>query len=398
MGDINKAIEIGPDFSEAHHALGNVYDQRQDFTTARKEYNIAIELSAGQEKLRGDKPKKKLDFLEKPDVDFSDVAGLRRIKEMINEAIVYPLKKPELAEKYGKTVGGGIIFYGPPGCGKTYLGKATAGECNASFLNVKITDVVDMYVGNTEKNIHNIFEMARKNTPAILFFDEIDGFGGRRDATQQNFEKRAINQFLTEMDGVEYSNEGVLTVGSSNAPWYLDPALRRAGRFSKFIYFPEPDKKTRKEIFKIHMRGKPIDNRIDFSRLARLTEGYSAADIKEVCDVASAIPWKEALESGHERKITMQDFLIATVKVKSSIPQWYTSVKKFLIKEYTPVESRGEYKGGVIVVKHTRAQDELLSDEERALFRDLARDVAKKTSSLHRFLKKTRVSFAWYVI
>jgi len=404
--DINKAIELGTDFPEAHHALGNIYDQKQDFARAREEYNKAIELSSKQEKLHEEheitleehKPAKEFELLEKPDVNFSDVAGLKNTKEMINEAIIYPIKKPELAEKYGKTVGGGVIFYGPPGCGKTYIGKATAGESNASFLNVKISDVMDMYVGNTEKNIHNIFETARNNTPAIIFFDEIDGVGGRRDATQQSFEKRAINQFLTEMDGVEYSNEGILIVGSTNAPWYLDPALRRAGRFSKFIYFPEPDKKTREEIFKIHMREKPIDKKIRFGRLARLTEGYSTADIKEVCDEASAIPWKEALEGGRERKITMKDFLQAMGKVKSSLPQWYTSVRKFLIKEEEEVESRGEYKGGVIVVKHKRAQEELISEGERELFKDLIKDVSKQTSTNHRILRRIRIAFARHIM
>lgn len=405
IADIDKAIESGGDFSEAHHALGNIYDQQQDFSKAREEYNKAIRLSqkkgAGTEQSEGliekEKEGKKFEFLEKPKMNFSDVAGLDPMKEMINESIVYPLKNPKLAEKYGKKAGGGVIFYGPPGCGKTFIGKATAGECAASFLSVKISDIMDMYVGNTEKNIHNIFDMARKNTPAILFFDEIDGIGGRRDSMQQTFEKRSINQLLIEMDGVEYSNEGVLIVGSTNAPWSIDPALRRSGRFSRFIYFPEPDKKTRETVFQLMMRDKPLDKDVSFSRLARLTEGYSIADITAVCNEASAIPWKEALKSGAERKIKFKDFVAAAAKVSSSLPAWYGSVKKFLIKEEKTVRDRAPSQGRTIVVEHKRAQEELITEEERKLFSDLVKCVSKQSSFQNKVLRKIRTGVARYV-
>ncbi len=401
INDINKAIEVGGDFPEAHHALGNIYDKQQNFTKARDEYNNAIELSpkktgnVGDEFIEKQTSDKKFDFLNEVDIDFSDVAGLDKIKEMINEAIVYPLKNPKLAGKYGKIAGGGVIFYGPPGCGKTYIGKATAGECDAAFMSVKISDVMDMYVGNTEKNIHNLFETARDNTPSILFFDELDGIGGRRDAAQQSFEKRAINQFLIEMDGVESSNEGVLILGSTNAPWYLDPALRRAGRFSKSIYFPEPDKKTRKNVFKVMLRGKPVDAGVNLGRLARLTCGYSIADIKEVCNEAAAIPWKEALKMGRERKIKTSDFLKATRIVKSSLPAWYVSVRKFLIiEEDAEIGSQQE---GVIVVKHKKAQEELIDEEERKLFSELIQCVSKQNSARYKTYRKSKIAFARYI-
>lgn len=405
IADINKAIEVGGDFPEAHHALGNIFDQQQDFARAREEYNKAIRLS--QQKNRGQGEElieqekggaKKFDFLEKPKINFSHVAGLKEVKEIINESIVYPITNPKLAEKYGRVAGGGVIFYGPPGCGKTYIGKATAGECNASFLSVKISDIMDMYVGNTEKNIHAVFETARRNKPAIIFFDEIDGIGGRRDSMQQSFEKRSINQLLIELDGVEYSNEGVLVIGSTNAPWYIDPALRRAGRFSKFIYFPEPDKKAREEVFRLMLKDKPLDGSVRFGRLARLTEGYSIADIKAVCEEAASIPWKEALKTGRERKITMSDFLVATRKVKSSLPPWYTSVKKFLIQEEEKQpEEKGSFDGRTIVVKHKKAQEELLNEEERKLFSELIETIKKQSSLSYRILKKIRVWFARYV-
>jgi SpoVK/Ycf46/Vps4 family AAA+-type ATPase len=319
------------------------------------------------------------------------------VKEMINESIVYPLKNPELALKYGKKAGGGVIFYGPPGCGKTFIGKATAGECDASFLSVKISDIMDMYVGNTEKNIHSIFELARHSTPSIIFFDEIDGVGGRRDNSQQSFEKRAINQLLMEMDGVEYSNEGVLIVGSTNAPWYIDPALRRSGRFSRFIFFPEPDKKTREEVFRIQLKDKPVDAGVNFGRLARLTEGYSIADIKAVCSEAAAVPWKEALKRGSERPIQMADFLAATKKVKSSLPAWYGSVKKFLIKEEKKVSDKAPQGGRTIVVEHKRAQEELIGDEERKLFSDLVKAVSKQGSLMDSTGRKIRTGVARYI-
>ncbi|MDD5111786.1 MAG: AAA family ATPase [Candidatus Altiarchaeota archaeon] len=262
----------------------------------------------------------------RPDIKFSDVADLARAKEEINKTVVYPLKNPELAKKFGKEVGGGVLMYGPPGCGKTYVAKATAGECDASFFNVKITDIISGEPGESEKKLHAIFERASHNTPAIIFLDEIDALAGRREAGM-GADKRLVNQFLTELDGFK-SMKGVMVIGSTNAPWDLDPALRRAGRFTDQIYLPAPDNETRVGIFKIHTRDRPVSPDVDFGVLSSMTENYSSADIKAVCDHALEIPWEEAFHGGIERQANMADFVRTLKERKSSLPPWYLLAEK----------------------------------------------------------------------
>jgi len=270
-----------------------------------------------------------VDQVKKPAINFSDVGNLNEVKEEIRKNIIYPLKKPDLAKEFKKKIGGAILLYGPPGCGKTYLARATAGECEAAFFNVKLTDVLSKEVGESEKNIQEIFERASKNVPAILFFDEIDAIGGRREAATTT-EKRLINSFLTEMDGFK-KKEGMMIIGATNAPWEVDPALRRAGRFTKQIYIPRPGLDARIEIFGIHTRNEPISEDIDFKKLAA-TEGYASSDIKAICDAAAEIPWEEAMKGGEKRKISMDDFLLAIKKQKSSLKPWYSSARRQILK------------------------------------------------------------------
>jgi len=271
-----------------------------------------------------------VDQVKKPPINFSDVGNLNEVKEEIRKNIIYPLKKPELAKEFKKTLGGAILLYGPPGCGKTYLARATAGECEAAFFNVKLTDVLSKEVGESEKNIQDIFERASKNIPAILFFDEIDAIGGRREAATTT-EKRLVNSFLTEMDGFK-KKEGVMIIGATNSPWEIDPALRRAGRFTKHIYLPRPTQDARIEIFRIHMRNKPVSEDIDIIKLAELTEGHSSSDIKAICDSSAEIPWEEAMRGGEKRNISMDDFLVVIKKQKPSLRPWYSSARRQVLK------------------------------------------------------------------
>jgi transitional endoplasmic reticulum ATPase len=174
-------------------------------------------------------------FLQKPSINFSDVGGMEHVKKEIELKIIKPLLHPELYKAYGKKVGGGILLYGPPGCGKTFLAKATAGQVNAKFISVGLNDILDMWMGNSEKNLHEIFELARYNTPCILFIDEIDALGASRSDMKQSAGRHLINQFLQELDGIDTTNEGVLIIGATNTPWNLDPAFRRPGRFDRII-------------------------------------------------------------------------------------------------------------------------------------------------------------------
>ena len=272
-----------------------------------------------------------VDRVQKPEIKFSDVGGMEAVKEEIRKFVVYPIERPELAEKFGRDTGGAVLLYGPPGCGKTYIARALAGECNASFFNVNITDILSQDAGESERNIRDIFERAERNAPSVLFFDEFDAIAGRRDHINGGIEKRIVNQFLMEMDGFMEKRD-IMVIAATNAPWAIDPALRRSGRFTKQIFVPSPDLKAREEIFRIHTRDKPIAKDIDFKKLAELTEGYSCSDIKAICDFAAEIPWNEAISDGREREIRTEDFLWAIKERTPSILPWFGMAKKQILE------------------------------------------------------------------
>jgi transitional endoplasmic reticulum ATPase len=270
-----------------------------------------------------------IDQSEKPELRFQDVGNLANVKEELKRKIIYPILNPELGEKFKQELGGAILLYGPPGCGKTYITRATICECNAAFFNVRITDIILKERGAPERKIREIFDRAEKNSPAIIFFDEIDALLGRRDLVKT--EKKILAQFLMEMDGVE-KRRGVFVIGATNIPWAIDPALRRAGRFTTQIFVPPPNLKAREEIFKIHLKERKIAKDVDVKKLASLTEGYSSSDIKTICDLASEIPWEEAIKGGKEREIEMQDFIKVISKQKSSLVPWFKMANKQLLE------------------------------------------------------------------
>lgn len=267
-------------------------------------------------------------FLQKPSINFSDVGGMDAVKKEIELKIIKPLLHPELYKAYGKKIGGGILLYGPPGCGKTFLAKATAGQVNARFISVGLNDILDMWVGNSEKNLHEIFELARYNTPCILFIDEIDALGASRSDMKQSAGRHLINQFLQELDGIDTSNEGVLIIGATNTPWNLDPAFRRPGRFDRIVFVPPPDEATRESILKLKLKNKPTDA-IDYSQLARKTENYSGADIDAVIDIAIELKLESSFTDGVPKPIETKDLLNAVKKHKASTQEWFTTAKNF---------------------------------------------------------------------
>src|SRR5258708_34380148 len=193
---------------------------------------------------------------------------MENVKEEVRMKIIHPLRHPELYKAYGKTAGGGKLMYGPPGCGKTHLARATAGEIKAAFIPVGISDVLDMWIGNSEKNLHEIFDRGRRSRPCVLFFDEVDALGANRHDMRQSAGRHLINQFLSEMDGVQASNEGVLILAATNAPWHLDPAFRRPGRFDRVLFVPPPDAVARAAILRILIKAKPT-GAVDFETVAK---------------------------------------------------------------------------------------------------------------------------------
>ncbi len=268
--------------------------------------------------------------LERPDLSFKDVGGMEKLKEEIRLKVIYPLTHRELFEAYGKKIGGGILLYGPPGCGKTHLARATTGEVRAFFLAVGIHDVVDMWLGNSEKNLHAIFEQARGHSPCVLFFDEVDALGASRTDMRQSAGRSIINQFLSELDGIKGANEGVLVLGATNAPWHLDAAFRRPGRFDRIIFVPPPDATARGEILKILCRGKPQTD-VDYTKLAAKTDGFSGADLKGMVDVAIEAKLTEAMKTGTPTPITTRDLLSAAASVKPTTKEWFATARNYAL-------------------------------------------------------------------
>jgi len=418
--DFSKVISIKDDFAEAYHLRGLAYEYAGNIGDAITDYEKALELNPelteAKTHLEGARAKKEQDgkgeggkntdikMLQKPDMTFDAVAGMKKTKEEIRESIVYPMMNPDLARRYGKLGGGGILMYGPPGCGKTYIVKAAAGECSAGFINAKLSDLLDMYVGNTEKNIHKVFELARKNSPAILFFDEIDAIGGRRDQQEgAQYMKMAVNQMLYEMDGVEAHNENVLVIAATNAPWDVDPALRRSGRFSKALYISEPDYDSRVAILKIHAKKRPVAALVPFRLLGLATMGYASADLKAIVEEAATFPWREAFfniqkraekyiaqgmskeeaeakakKEIYQRPISVADFVKAIMKKKSSLPPWYGQAKKQIGKqeEVTIIDGK----------EHKKVMDSKMGPAEKEVFKDLLTVINSKSQGWHKFL------------
>ena len=267
-------------------------------------------------------------FMEKPRITFQDVGGLEDVKREIDLKIIKPLEHADLYASYGKKVGGGILLYGPPGCGKTFLARATAGEINAGFINVTLNDILDMWIGSSEKQLNGIFNEARLNKPCVLFFDEIDALGAKRSDMRQSAGRNVINQFLAELDGVEASNEGVLTIGATNVPWHLDSAFRRPGRFDRVIFVPPPDLETRAEILKIKLKDRPTGH-IDFLKLAKMTPHYSGADLEAIIDIAIESVLEIAIQSGVPQPLETKLLMKAIDRHKASTIDWFLSAKNY---------------------------------------------------------------------
>jgi SpoVK/Ycf46/Vps4 family AAA+-type ATPase len=280
----------------------------------------------------GDKPKEvppAVDDVEKPTITFADIGGLDELKEKIRLRVLYPLKRPDLYKAFGKKVGGGLLLYGPPGCGKTFLARATAGEAGIHFVAVGIEEVLDMWLGQSEKKLHELFKTARQKAPAILFFDEVDSLGGRRSGLRHESYRTLVTQFLSELDGVNGQSEGVLVIGATNAPWDVDPAFRRPGRFGEVLFVPPPDLRARVEILKLKLAGKPVADDVDVAEIARATELHSGADLDHLVQSAIEAALAESLRGGAVRPLTTVDLRVAQRRIKPTTVEWFSTAKNF---------------------------------------------------------------------
>lgn len=267
---------------------------------------------------------------ERPEISLAEVKGLSHVKDRLNLAFLGPLRNPELRKLYGKSLKGGLLLYGPPGCGKTYIARAVAGELGAKFFNVGLTDVVDMWIGNSEKNLHSIFENARRLQPSVLFFDELDAIGRKRSLTRDHAGRTLINQFLSELDGVQHSNEGVFVIAATNHPWDVDAALKRPGRLDRTVLVLPPDLEARAEIIRMVIFERPTVD-LDIAWIAKETEDFSAADVTYLVESASEFALHDSIKSGTVRPIDMGDMKKALRQVKPSTRTWFETAKNHAI-------------------------------------------------------------------
>ncbi|MEU4322720.1 ATP-binding protein [Nocardia fluminea] len=265
--------------------------------------------------------------VERPTLRLADVGGMVEVKQQLDLTLLGPLRNPELAKAFGTSARGGLLLYGPPGCGKTFLASAVAGELGANFYPIEITDILDIYTGASERNVHSIFEMARRNAPCVLFLDEVDALGHKRSQMQASTTMRTVvNQLLTEMDSATHSNEGVFVLGATNHPWDVDVALRRPGRFDRMIFVGLPDLAARTSILHYHLRDRPVAG-IDLNALAAHTDGLSGADLAHVCTSATQLAMADSMRSGEVRPIGMADVQAALAQIRPSTGAWFESAR-----------------------------------------------------------------------
>jgi len=264
--------------------------------------------------------------VESAGITLDDVGGMTEVKKRLNAAFLAPMRNEKLRTMYRKSLRGGLLLYGPPGCGKTYIARALAGELEARFMAVSLADVLDMYVGNSERNVHEIFEVARASAPCVLFLDEVDAIGHKRSRMSSDTMRTTVNQLLLELDSVASSNEGVFVLAATNHPWDVDSALRRPGRLDRTILVLPPDLEARTVIWQMHLRDRPVAG-IDVKRLAKATDGYTGADIAHLCDSAAEIALIDAAESGQLRMIGQADVEAALKEVRPSVGPWFETAR-----------------------------------------------------------------------
>lgn len=267
---------------------------------------------------------------ERPTITLKDVAGMEAVKRRLNIAFLAPMQNPDLRKLYGKSLKGGLLLYGPPGCGKTFIARATAGELGAKFLSVGLSDVLDMWLGQSEKNLHEIFETARRSRPCVLFFDEIDALGRKRSLMRQSAGRDVVNQLLAEMDSVGADNEGVFILAATNHPWDIDAALRRPGRLDRTLLVLPPDAPARESILRLNSEDRPLDG-VDFAAIASKTEDYSGADLAHLCDSAAELALEDFLATGKVRPISASDFKRVLKDVRPSVRPWFETARNYAL-------------------------------------------------------------------
>jgi len=262
-------------------------------------------------------------------IRFSDIAGLDDLKRTVRLQIIEPFLKPGLFAKFKKRAGGGVLLYGPPGCGKTMIARAVATECQAEFVSVGISDVLNMWIGESERNLAGLFEKARHSRPCVLFFDEIDALAFARSKAQSEHTRQVVNEFLAQLDGFGADNQGVLILAATNMPWDVDSAMKRPGRFSRSVFVPPPDDEARARIVELKLEGVPHDA-IDARAIAAMTAHFSGADVEGLIELAKDYVLEEHVSGNSERSIQQEDLLRAARGMQASTLDWLRTARNLV--------------------------------------------------------------------
>ena len=262
-------------------------------------------------------------------VRFADVGGMEDLKKMLRLHIIEPFLRPSLFAKFKKQGGGGILLYGPPGCGKTMIARAIANECNASFVSVGISEVLNMWMGESERNLAQLFEKARAQKPCVLFFDELDALAFSRSKANSEHSRTIVNEFLSQLDGFERDNRDVLFLAATNMPWDVDQAMKRTGRFARQLFVPPPDAEARKHIIELKLRDIPVEG-VDVDALVAATPHFSGADIDGVIDLAKESVIHDILSGNPERPIGPADVAYALEHMQPSTVDWLKTARNLV--------------------------------------------------------------------
>jgi transitional endoplasmic reticulum ATPase len=272
-------------------------------------------------------PRLRLD--SRPAVTFADVGGLDDVKKAIHRTIILPFQRHDLYEKYKRGAGGGVLLFGPPGCGKTLLARATAGECGLPFSNVRIEEILDPFFGISERNLHDAFVQARNFAPCVLFLDELDAIAFARRKHSGSVGRPLVDQLLQELDAIGADNDNILVLAATNAPWDVDEAMKRPGRFDRVVFVPPPDAAAREHVLALHLAERPTAD-IDGARLAKQTPLFSGADLEALVERAIDLVIDDALDSGEERPLTTSDLEHALAGMRASTLEWIATARNYV--------------------------------------------------------------------
>lgn len=296
-----------------------------------------------------DKDKQSLIETEQPPITFEDVGGLEDVKENIRMNFILPLQQPEMFKAFGMQAGGSLLLYGPPGCGKTFLARAVAGEIKANFIHIELQAILSMYIGESEHNLHGVFEKAREQKPCVLFIDELDALGGSRHQMRHHHERMLVNQLLVELDGLHSFNDEVFVIGATNTPWYLDLALRRPGRFNHLVFVSPPGTPERETILRLKTANKP-HKELDLRRIAAQTTHFSGADLTLLVDEAARSALQRSLQTGSIQPVTDDDLARSLKNRKATTLEWFQTAKNYA----TFSDSNKEYQAVLDYMKENR--------------------------------------------